>query len=83
MKTLVRRDGASRTARFSSAVAILLGGAVASSTVFADPRGFLETVRRHATLINTVPDNGDQNPYANCHLPVVDGSHQKRRRANR
>jgi hypothetical protein len=77
MKTLVRRDGASRTARFSSAVAILLGGAVASSTVFADPRGFLETVHRHATLINTVPDNGDQNPYAIAISPLSMGAIKK------
>src|SRR5271166_4337617 len=29
-----------------------------------DARGFLETVKKHATLTSTVPENGDQNPYA-------------------
>jgi hypothetical protein len=38
-----------------------------------EQRGFLETVHRHATLISTVPDNGDQNPYALIVAPVSAG----------
>jgi Dyp-type peroxidase family len=77
IKTLVRQGGVSCTARFSSVVAILLCGALASSTVFADPLGFLETVHRHTTLMNTVPDNGDQNPYAIAIAPVSAGAIKK------
>ena len=41
------------------------------------PRGFLETVHRHVTLTSTVPDNGDQNPYAIVVAPVSAGKIQK------
>ncbi|WP_368623112.1 hypothetical protein [Paraburkholderia sp. BR13444] len=40
----------------------------------AEPQGFLETIRHHTTLINTVPDNGDQNPYAIVVAPVSAGT---------
>jgi hypothetical protein len=40
-------------------------------------RGFLETVKKHATLTSTVPDNGDQNPYAIVVAPVSAGKIQK------
>ncbi len=39
----------------------------------ADPAGFLETIHRHVTLTSTVPDNGDQNPYAIVVAPVSAG----------
>jgi hypothetical protein len=42
-----------------------------------DPRGFLETVHKHTTLTSTVPDNGDQNPYALVVAPVSVGKIQK------
>jgi len=42
-----------------------------------EPKGFLETVHKHVTLVNTVPDNGDQNPYALVVAPVSAGSIQK------
>jgi hypothetical protein len=41
------------------------------------PHGFLETVHRHVTLTSTVPDNGDQNPYAIVVAPVSAGKVQK------
>jgi hypothetical protein len=50
---------------------------VAAGTAYADPQGFLETVHKHTTLINTVPDNGDQNPYAIVVAPVSAGSVKK------
>ncbi|WP_442793444.1 hypothetical protein [Paraburkholderia sp. HP33-1] len=40
----------------------------------AEPQGFLETIKHHTTLINTVPDNGDQNPYAIVVAPVSAGT---------
>jgi hypothetical protein len=43
----------------------------------ADPQGFLETIRRHTTLTSTVPDNGDQNPYAVVVAPASAGVIQK------
>jgi hypothetical protein len=42
-----------------------------------EPRGFLETVKKHVTLTSTVPDNGDQNPYAVVVAPVSAGKIQK------
>ena len=41
------------------------------------PKGFLETIRRHTTLTSTVPDNGDQNPYAIVVAPASVGAVQK------
>lgn len=58
-------------ARAAAAAAIL---AVVSSASHAEPQGFLETVKRHTTLINTVPENGDQNPYAIAVAPVSSGT---------
>jgi hypothetical protein len=43
----------------------------------APPKGFLETVHRHATLTSTVTDNGDLNPYAVVVAPVSSGRIQK------
>jgi hypothetical protein len=40
----------------------------------AEPQGFLETLHHNTTLINTVPDNGDQNPYAIVVAPVSAGT---------
>ena len=42
-----------------------------------DPRGFLETIHKHQTLTSTVPENGDQNPYAIIVAPVSIGKIQK------
>ncbi|BCZ80184.1 hypothetical protein PTKU64_38590 [Paraburkholderia terrae] len=47
---------------------------IATCAAQAEPQGFLETLHRNATLINTVPDNGDQNPYAIVVAPVSAGS---------
>jgi hypothetical protein len=46
------------------------GAAQAQNT----PKGFLETLHRHSTLVNTVPENGDQNPYAIAVAPVSAGT---------
>jgi hypothetical protein len=49
----------------------------AGAACAAEPKGFLETVRHHVTLTTTVPDNGDQNPYAVVVAPVSAGLVQK------
>jgi hypothetical protein len=50
----------------------LLMTAAAMSPAAADPpRGFLETIHRHSILTATVPDNGDQNPYAIVVAPAT------------
>jgi hypothetical protein len=58
--------------------AFLLGLLLAAGASHADePKGFLETVKRHATLTSTVTDNGDLNPYAVVVAPVSAGKIQK------
>ncbi|WP_158742061.1 hypothetical protein [Acidisphaera sp. L21] len=49
---------------------------LAFSATAAEP-GFLETVKRHTLLTQTVPENGDQNPYAVVVAPVSAGKVQK------
>ncbi len=58
-------------ARVAAATAIL---ASVASVSHAAPQGFLETIHRDTTLINTVPDNGDQNPYAIAVAPATVGT---------
>ncbi|WP_019939282.1 YncE family protein [Bordetella sp. FB-8] len=60
-----------------AAAALLLSLATAAGTAHAAPQSFLETLRRNTTLINTVPDNGDQNPYAIVVAPVSAGTISK------
>jgi hypothetical protein len=62
---------ATRAALALAAAATLAGAPLAAH---ADPQGLLETVKHHTTLINTVPDNGDQNPYAIFVAPVSSGT---------
>ncbi|MBB5499569.1 hypothetical protein HDG37_003789 [Paraburkholderia sp. MM5384-R2] len=73
----VTRKLAARAAR---ALLAAMAGAAALTTAAsaqAEPQGFLETVKHHTTLINTVPDNGDQNPYALVVAPVSAGTVKK------
>lgn len=60
-----------------AATALLLGLAAAAGTAHAAPQSFLETLHRNTTLINTVPANGDQNPYAIFVAPVSAGTVNK------
>lgn len=62
---------AARSALALAAAAALAGAPLAAR---ADQQGLLETVKHHTTLINTVPDNGDQNPYAIFVAPVSSGT---------
>ena len=68
---------ARKLTRHLRATTMLVAGAavlVATSAAQAEPQGFLETLHRNTTLINTVPDNGDQNPYAIVVAPVSTGT---------
>ncbi len=68
------RNIATRTAVMA---AVSLAAVLAAGDARADdPRGFLETVHKHSTLTTTVPDNGDQNPYALIVAPVSSGKVQ-------
>jgi hypothetical protein len=73
MKQLIKSRALSVTLSTIASVALLAGGLV-SGTVHAAPIGFLETLHKHTTLINTVPSNGDQNPYAIVVAPVSSGT---------
>ncbi len=53
---------------------LMLTGAPATG---AEQPGYLEKIRRHTVLTSTVPDNGDQNPYAIVVAPVSAGTIQK------
>ncbi|MGF6647164.1 hypothetical protein [Paraburkholderia sp. GAS82] len=72
-----RRKYLPRATRALMAAAASAVALVAAGTAYADPQGFLETVHKHTTLINTVPDNGDQNPYAIVVAPVTAGTVKK------
>ena len=63
-------------ARMRAAFVLAAGVAafVAMPAAFAEPQGFLETLHHNTTLVNTVPDNGDQNPYALVVAPVSAGT---------
>ncbi len=64
--------------RFTSATLLACSLNASASIALADePRGFLETARRHTTLTSTVTDNGDLNPYAVVVAPVSAGKIQK------
>jgi hypothetical protein len=56
-------------AALSIAIAVPVGA--------AEPKGFLEGLKRQSVLSSTVPANGDQNPYALVVAPVSAGSVQK------
>jgi len=54
-----------------------LAAGVLTVALGAEPKGFLETVRRHSIVTSTVPANGDQNPYAIVIAPVSAGKIQE------
>jgi hypothetical protein len=63
-----------------AAAVLWLGAAIALSFGAAradEPKGFLENIHRHTTLTSSVPENGDQNPYAIIVAPVSAGRIQK------
>src|SRR3984957_18452996 len=72
-----RRTAFRRTASRLAAIATTALVTLALPAWADEPRGFLETVKKHVTLTSTVPDNGDQNPYAIVVAPVSAGKIQK------
>ena len=57
-----------------AAMALTLAAAFGvGDAIAAESGGFLETIHHHTTLTTTVPDNGDQNPYALAVAPVSAG----------
>jgi hypothetical protein len=60
-----------------AAAALLVTAATAAPVLGAEQQGFLETIKRHTVVTSTVPDNGDQNPYAIVIAPASAGPIQK------
>lgn len=58
-------------------VGLGVGLALAHTAVAQEPGGLLQTIKRHSTVTSTVPENGDQNPYALIIAPVSAGKIQK------
>jgi DNA-binding beta-propeller fold protein YncE len=58
-------------------LALVLSLALAGDVAQAQDGSFLEKIRRHTTLTSTVPENGDQNPYAIVVAPVSAGKIEK------
>jgi hypothetical protein len=61
---------------------LALAAALAAPAAFAQPSapaasGYLPALKQHHLLTSTVPENGDQNPYALIVAPVSAGSVQK------
>ena len=74
------RDMASRVSRRALALGAWAALAVAApyaALSATQPASFLDGIHRQTTLSTTVPDNGDQNPYAIVVAPVSAGSVQK------
>jgi DNA-binding beta-propeller fold protein YncE len=63
-----------RTIASAAVLASGLTSGLAGGIAHAAPIGFLETLHKNTTLINTVPSNGDQNPYAIVVAPVSSGT---------
>ncbi|HKI13956.1 MAG TPA: hypothetical protein VKA12_02920 [Roseiarcus sp.] len=74
------RDVLKRDARRTTLLSALIASAALAPQAAlpaAQPASFLEGIHRQATLASTVPDNGDQNPYAIVVAPVSAGTIQK------
>jgi hypothetical protein len=66
-----------RRAALVGALAASIALPQAGATWAAQPAGFLDGIHRQTTLASTVPDNGDQNPYAIVVAPVSAGTVHK------
>ncbi len=60
---------------FCAACILTIGTATAGAT--AEAQGLLQSVRKQVTVASTVPENGDQNPYAVVVAPVSAGKIKK------
>jgi hypothetical protein len=75
MAPLIRHAACHASAMMMVALAAAI--APAANGRADEPLGFLETIHKHVTLGSTVPDNGDQNPYAVVVAPASVGKIQK------
>src|SRR5277367_4680941 len=73
-KTILRTGRRATLLSAMLASAVLLPEALAHA---APPSIFLDKIHRQTTVTSTVPDNGDQNPYAIVVAPVSAGAIQK------
>jgi hypothetical protein len=64
-------------ALFAAAALVAAGWPALAGAQTGEPKGYLESIRRHITRTSTVPDNGDLNPYAIVVAPVSAGKIQK------
>ena len=74
------RDAILRAGRRATLLSALAASAVLlpeALTQAAQPSIFLDKIHRQTTVTSTVPDNGDQNPYAIVVAPVSAGTIQK------
>src|SRR3954447_17411659 len=60
-----------------AAACMTLAAGIVTAAQGAEPKGFLEGLRRHSIVTSTAPANGDQNPYAIVVAPVSAGKIQK------
>lgn len=64
--------------RFTASLILMTGiFGLGMSAAHAEPKGMLETIKRHKFLTSTIPDNGDVNPYAVIVAPVSAGVIEK------
>jgi hypothetical protein len=68
-----RRFAVKRTTTKTLLTLILFCSFASSIVLGGEPRGLLETLRRHVMRTSTIPDNGDTNPYAIIFAPVTAG----------
>ncbi|RKP49781.1 hypothetical protein D7S86_20865 [Pararobbsia silviterrae] len=61
----------------AAAIAACCAALLVPATASADPQGLLETIHQQQTVTSTVPDNGDQNPYALAISPITAGKVQR------
>ena len=66
-----------RLSHAARAGALLAAIAPSAAALAAQPAAFLDTIHRQTTLSTTVPENGDQNPYAIVVAPVSAGVIEK------
>ena len=74
----IRNHGISNSLRSAVCASALAAALVPSAAALAaQPGSFLDGIHRQTTLTTTVPDNGDQNPYAIVVAPVSAGAIHK------
>jgi hypothetical protein len=73
----VTRDPRSIGSRAALLGALFASAALMAQAAAGEPASFLHTIHRHTPLVSTVPDDGDQNPYAIVVAPVSAGTIQK------